>query len=186
MGRFGKTSKHAGKVQTANTGKSDMAQMANKHTTPPSQSIHPTKSHIKPSHPRVYRPNTDVTVNPNKYPERDANFGASFGVQTGNPVTHEVQQKQRQNSADAARFIRKTITNVAQPAQNLLNLGMQLAPEDRGEMNQVVDKYQQEGSVQAGLNAQTHKDKYGNIIKKKDKNKYQNISSEQEFNPFGL
>ena len=105
MGRFGKTSKHAGKVQTANTGKSDIAIMKNKHTTTPSQSIHPTKSQIKPSHPKVYRPNTSIVANPNKYPEKGANFGASYGVQTGNPVQHKTQQRFRHQSVTAAKTI---------------------------------------------------------------------------------
>ena len=173
MGRFGKTSKHAGKVQTANTGKSDIAIMKNKHTTTPSQSIHPTKSQIKPSHPKVYRPNTSIVANPNKYPEKGANFGASYGVQTGNPRTHEVQQRTRHHTVTAAKTI------MGFPAAVVDKMGNLIPASNAAEAKGV-------GSVQAGLNAQMHKDKYGNIINKKGKNKYQNISSEQEFNPFGL
>jgi len=162
MGRYGKVSKHHKKVHKVNTGKSDIAIMKNKHTTTPSMSIHPTKSHIKPSHPKVYRPNTSVVANPAKYPEKGANFGASYGVQTGNPTTHQVQQRMRHQSVTAAKTI----------------MGFPAA---------VVDKM---GNLIPASHAQTTNPNQPttavNINKNKNKNKYQNISSEQEFNPFGL
>ena len=109
MGRKEAHTKKHGKVTgvksaTFHQGKADIAVMVNKNPNI-NTSIHPTKSQIKPPHPHVFRPSQDATVNPAKYPEQGANFGASYGVQTGNPVIQANQQRFRHTTVTAAKTI---------------------------------------------------------------------------------
>ena len=89
-------------------------------------------------HPRVYTPTQSHTTTTNKgISTTTGSHGSSFGVQTGNTKTHNIQQKQRTHTVNTAQNAPRII---AQPAASLYKtISPNLPPSVQSAVHTTVD-----------------------------------------------